>query len=155
MDVRVNERNPAVRVHPVTELAVFALMAGLCAMTVFAFLGAFTSNNQPQVPVLVAGAAVIAGVLGMLIVPRVLYTNEFTAMFIGVLVALLSHIPFSILWALGEAMLNPPFAFSEFSQDFAVLLVLGYLFGGIAEIIFGALAGYICYRKGVPFEERD
>jgi len=151
MDRREHNKNPAVRVSPLTALAVFALMAGLCAMTVFLVLG----DIEPLILVLVIVAAIIAGVLGMLIVPRVLYTNAATAMFIGALVALLSHIPFSILWALGGALLNPPFAFSEFSQDFAVLLVLGYLFGGIAEIIFGALAGYICYRKGVPFEERD
>ena len=143
MDVRVNERNPAVRVPPVTALAVFALMAGLCAMTVFAFLGAFTSNNQPQVPVLVAGAAVIAGVLGMLIVPRVLYTNAFTAMFISALVALLAHIPFSILWGLTGAMFDPPFAFSDFAQVVVLVLTYGYILTGIAQIILGALAGYI------------
>ena len=81
-------------------------------------------------------------------VPRVLYTNAYTAMFIGVLVALLSHIPFSILWSLA-------FAFGNFAQVVAIVLAYGYVFGGIPQIILRAIAGYICYRKGVPVEERD
>ena len=45
MDVRVNERNPAVRVPPLTALTVFALMAGLCAAIVFVVMG----ELQPQI----------------------------------------------------------------------------------------------------------
>ncbi len=87
MDLHEHKKNPAVRVPPLTALAVFALMAGLCAMTVFLVLG----DIEPLILVLVVVAAIIAAVLGMLIVPRVLYTNAITAMFIGALVALLSH----------------------------------------------------------------
>jgi len=147
MDARAQERNSAVRVPPLTALTVFALMAGLCAMAVFVVFVEIT----PQILVLVVGAAVIAGVLGMLIVPRVLYANTFTAMFVGALVALLSHLPFSILWALG-GLFNPPFVFSEFAEVLAFVLSFGYIIGGIPQIIFGAVAGNICYRKGVPYQ---
>jgi len=90
----------------------------------------------------------------MLIVPRVLYTNAGTAMFIGSFVALLSHIPFSILWALGAALFDPPFVFSDVAQLVVLILAYGYVLTGIAQIFLGALAGYICYRKGVPFDGR-
>lgn len=150
MDVRVNERNAAVRVPPLTALAVFALMAGFCAALVFVVMGDF----QLQVLPLIVGAAIIAGVLAMLIVPRVLYTNALTAMFIGALVALLSHLPFSIFWAFGAAMFDPPFVISDVAQLVVVILAYGYVLAGVGQIILGALAGYICYRKGVPFEEQ-
>ena len=53
---------------------------------------------QSLILVLIAGAAIIAGVLGMLIVPRVLYTNAYTAMFIGALVARLQGaIPIAVV----------------------------------------------------------
>jgi len=148
MEVRVHERNRAVRVTPSTAFIAFALMAGLCATIVFVFIG----EVRPLILILISGAAIIAGLLGMLIVPRVLYTNAYTAMFIGALVALLSHIPFSILWALGAAMFDPPFAFSDVAHLIVLILAYGYFLTGIAQIFLGAVAGYICYRKGVPFD---
>jgi len=148
MHERVPERNPRVRVPPTTALAVFALMAGLCAMLV---IGVIMGESSPILGA-GAGAAIVAGILGMLIVPRVLYTNAPTALFIGALVALLSHIPFAILWAVAAAMFDREFQFSDFAQIVVLVLAYGYFLAGIPMIILGAIAGYICYRKGVPFE---
>lgn len=145
MDVRVHQKKPAVRVLPSTALAVFALMAGLCAMTVLIFFGGI----QTHILAMIAIASIIGGVLGRLIMPCSHYTNAYMAMFIGALVALLAHIPLLILCMLLATILASPESFSDFPGSVATILPFTYIFFGIPEIIFGAIAGYICYCKGV------
>lgn len=125
-----------------TAIVVFAVFAAVCSL-VLCFFFEFDVMSGLAFTVM---ASISGGVVAGLLIPRWRYPGISHAVGMGALVALVSHIPFSILcsiWMLASEQIG-------FFENFVAVLTIGFTFAFIPEAVLGAVAGAICYGRGEP-----
>jgi len=134
----------SVRIGRGVATRVFGVSAACCGLSMVLILQDGTFEITVPGIGLVVIATFAGGLCGRLLLPRLRNPTMPKAMFAGAVIALLAHIPFSILFAALEFMTDGvrtgP---GDFAAMVVLLLLLGWVIGGVLQAVFGAVAGAV------------